>query len=276
MLVGTAARGSPRKTSTMSDEPIRFTDYQRQLFQRVAELIRSDPEAFKEAGQWLDAGADMPEAADVGEGTRNFEIIQAAVEGFGSYPGFMGQPPDYGSLTPELADRQARRVLLVAWILSDPRSLRTNPPISRLQGWDWGVLDFSDDPIVIRKGKKGGDILDRKAPLRINRRYARMTLLDDHLDQWVTLANDALQHLERSLKADDEQPTHNLGAGEWLMPPMSLAEMANRVGNSDTRKIKALLTPHGLQKYPASNRQSWTVRIDLMPQTLRDHLTKRR
>lgn len=47
----------------MSDDPVRFTDEQRALFRRVAELIRSQLQGFKAAGEWLDAGAGLLDLA---------------------------------------------------------------------------------------------------------------------------------------------------------------------------------------------------------------------
>jgi hypothetical protein len=58
--------------------------------------------------------------------------------------------------------------------------------------------------------------------------------------------------------------------GDWLIP-MPLAEMANRLGNIGTKKVKALLKPYGLKKH-AGNRQLWTVRLDAMPQNQRKKL----
>jgi hypothetical protein len=78
-----------------------------------------------------------------------------------------------------VAERLARRVLLVVWIMTDPRNLLTNPGITKLQAWDWGEFDFEAVPIPL-------DCDDPRDPLAgmdltINRLYARTQMLDDHL-----------------------------------------------------------------------------------------------
>jgi hypothetical protein len=63
-------------------------------------------------------------------------------------------------------------------------------------------------------------------------------------------------------------PPSGLSQGDWLMPPASLKELAKRIwgdSNSDrSAKLHTLLDRHGLKNEPADNRQSWTVRLDLM------------
>lgn len=61
--------------------------------------------------------------------------------------------------------------------------------------------------------------------------------------------------------------------GEWLTPPMTLTNMANRLGNCDPRKVKSILRPYGLRT--AGNRQLWTVRLDIMPPNQAKKLTAR-
>jgi hypothetical protein len=233
----------PLRKSNMSDDPVRFTDDQRELFRRVAYLIRSGPQAFQSAGQWLDAGADLAGAKDRIKGVRNlwlsearsrrhatrnrgrdvgrrylipregptlhasrialarrirderamagrdptpYEIIESAAQSL------LSEPPNYDALRPDLAEGQARRVLLVAWVLTDPRSLQTNPGVSKLQGWVWGghPLDW------LATGTTANGDLDLDAPREISRLYARTTLLDDHLAEWVKLAGDAMRYLD--------------------------------------------------------------------------------
>lgn len=54
-----------------------------------------------------------------------------------------------------------------------------------------------------------------------------------------------------------------LGAGVWLMPPLSLMTLAERIGNGITPdRVKVLLKSYGLRTYP--NRQFWTFRLDLV------------
>jgi hypothetical protein len=62
-------------------------------------------------------------------------------------------------------------------------------------------------------------------------------------------------------------------AGEWLMPPLPMSTIVGRLGPGYTdEKTKSLLKQFQLQNFPAENRQSWTVRLDLMPKDLRKKL----
>lgn len=67
-------------------------------------------------------------------------------------------------------------------------------------------------------------------------------------------------------------PAAPLPEGDWLMPPLSLADLAVRLKNIPPEKAKRLLTPYELQNYPKNNRQSWTVRLDRMPTHLREQV----
>lgn len=58
-------------------------------------------------------------------------------------------------------------------------------------------------------------------------------------------------------------------AQRWLRP-MSLADLANRLGNITTDKARTILKEYGLKN--AGNRQTWTVRLDTMPANLRARL----
>ncbi|HOA75965.1 MAG TPA: hypothetical protein PL151_19535 [Phycisphaerae bacterium] len=62
---------------------------------------------------------------------------------------------------------------------------------------------------------------------------------------------------------DDSHLGPRQTAGDWLTPPISLADMANRLGNIGRRKARSTLKQYGLK--PAGNRQLWTVRLDEMP-----------
>lgn len=66
-----------------------------------------------------------------------------------------------------------------------------------------------------------------------------------------------------------------LPPGEWLIPPQSLASLANRLGNITPEKAKMLLIQYGLRNYPPYNRQSWTVNLGGMPATMRQQLDPR-
>ena len=61
---------------------------------------------------------------------------------------------------------------------------------------------------------------------------------------------------------------------DWSQP-MSLADLANRLDNITPKKAKTLLKPYGLRHEPPGNRQSWTVRLDMMPGDMREKLTRR-
>jgi hypothetical protein len=224
----------------MPDDPARFTVAQRELFQRVANVILSNPLHFTQSGQWLDSleapddvkerseriragwlaeartrrqvskrsGRDAGRAhfvpmmsgtlsasramlarqirgerADAARQLTRYEMVQAAARSI------LDDPPNYDALRPDLAQCQARRVLLVTWILTDARPLATEPSITELQGWEWGTAYLSDDSPRFTANEN----LELDAPCEINRLYARLTLLDDHLDEWEKLAGDALR-----------------------------------------------------------------------------------
>lgn len=87
-----------------------------------------------------------------------------------------------------------------------------------------------------------------------------------------------LQYMrERKISRGAKSASHaellppTLPEGHYLMPPQSLTVLAERVGlNPD--KARTLLKPYDLRNYPPDNRQSWTVRLDTMPPTLRGEL----
>lgn len=66
-----------------------------------------------------------------------------------------------------------------------------------------------------------------------------------------------------------------LGPGDWLMPPLSLADLANRLDNITAEKAKQMLQPFGLKHFPPNNRQSWTVDLAKMPGGMRQKLKQR-
>ena len=63
-----------------------------------------------------------------------------------------------------------------------------------------------------------------------------------------------------------------LGPGDWLIPPLPLAQLGNRLGNITGAKAKAVLAPFGLREWPPGNRQSFTIRLDLLPTRTADQL----
>ncbi len=78
------------------------------------------------------------------------------------------------------------------------------------------------------------------------------------------------------LDRDDERqgqsstPTPN-EVERWLIPT-TLTDMANRLGNVSSMKVKTILHYYGLKH--AGNRQAWTVRLDKMPSNFREKLEK--
>ena len=196
--------------SAMADDPVRFTDEQRELFQRVATIIRSAPSRTAEAGRWLDSGAGLPALEERVKRTRDYwlaeirsrrqvgrkmgresgrqylvplegptlgisrvilagrirdaraeavsqpnryDIIEAAAQAV------LTDPPNYDALRPDIAERNAWRVLLVVWILTDSHPLATGPKMSELQEWEWGEhqLEFLDgwpEDLIRMKGDR--------------------------------------------------------------------------------------------------------------------------
>jgi hypothetical protein len=59
---------------------------------------------------------------------------------------------------------------------------------------------------------------------------------------------------------------------EWSIP-MPLADLANRLDNMEYRKAKAFLMQYKLRG--AGNRQSWQIRLDLMPPNLRQKIEQK-
>lgn len=57
--------------------------------------------------------------------------------------------------------------------------------------------------------------------------------------------------------------------GDWLMPPMSLQAMSDRL-NTTPKHVKTILAPYGLRH--EGSRQSWTVCLSLLPQNYRKQL----
>ncbi len=110
-----------------------------------------------------------------------YDIMQAAVHAL------LKEPPNYSRLRPDIAQANARRVLLVTWILTDTDHLRTDPAITALQDWEWGEHHWSwlDAAFTNDLG------FDLAAVGELNRAYASTSLLDDHLAGWVKLAGDA-------------------------------------------------------------------------------------
>lgn len=69
------------------------------------------------------------------------------------------------------------------------------------------------------------------------------------------------------------RPIAPANAGEeWLVPGRPLADLANRLGNIGPKKARTALLPYGLRN--AGNRQLWTCRLDSMPASMREKLTR--
>jgi len=81
---------------------------------------------------------------------------------------------------------------------------------------------------------------------------------------WVC---DRLAELMNPAEAATDSPT----TGEWLTP-VSLIDIANRLGNIGLQKARTMLKRYGLK--PAGNRQLWTVRLDTMPTNIRSKLER--
>lgn len=59
--------------------------------------------------------------------------------------------------------------------------------------------------------------------------------------------------------------------GDYLMPPVSKAEMARRL-SVNVRKLETMLNRYDLRPFPPESRQFWTVRLGPMPRPMRDKL----
>jgi len=277
-----------------TDEPIRFTDEQRELFKRVAALIRSHPQDFREAGQWLDAGACLPKTQErikrnrtcwLGEARsrrqiarsqgreagraylvppqgrtltasrialarrirahRNkatsdptrYEIVDAAAHAF------VSEPPNYDAMRPDLAKRQARRVLLTAWILTDTADLRTTPGITSLQDWAWQQTDWELSAAQVEFLVVADDGQHRPIP----RLYARTTLLDDHLIEWMKLVGDALR---ASMLATPAAPAvAGNGEGYTVAALRDMTGLANTALNKYAKLANVPTPPRGKRNH---------------------------
>lgn len=67
----------------------------------------------------------------------------------------------------------------------------------------------------------------------------------------------------------------DMSEGEWLVPGLSLKNLANRLGNVGNRKAKTMLKPFGLCPF-GSTGQLWTVRLDKMYPNMREMIEGRR
>jgi hypothetical protein len=112
--------------------------------------------------------------------------------------------PIFDGLTPEQKVLWARRVLRIAWVMTD-----TAPLVSAnrewLRQWDWG-----EHPLEFLAALSGGK------PKRIPRVYARVTILDDELGTWEQLVRDALRAVEEAAGDADAPPA---SAGDFGPPP---------------------------------------------------------
>jgi hypothetical protein len=81
---------------------------------------------------------------------------------------------------------------------------------------------------------------------------------------------------ETAIPQTPNQP-EDLPPGNWLMPPVSLNELSERLDGIATDKLHTLLDKYGLCNFPADNRQSWTIRLDPpMPLSLRKKIEANR
>lgn len=143
-----------------------------------------------------------------------YKIIEAAADGL------LKDPPNYDALRPDLAEKQARRVLLAAWILSDQHPLGTTPTITRLQEWEWG-----EHPLEwLASGLSKDGKLDGDARCEICRLYARTALFDDRLNEWVRLATDAIRYLEVSIGGKSAQTLGHQDRSQHLHETMTILQ----------------------------------------------------
>jgi hypothetical protein len=147
-----------------------FNRRERALTRRLDDLIRRNPPAWREYGKLLDVGRRFPRDESF------YDAIGRLVAEI------LRDRPDY-SADAGVAD--ARRVLLVFWILTERGSLRTRPPITRFQFWDWGTW-----PGFLHAEGKHVNITSTA-----NRQYAYERYVEPHRVRWTNLVEDALDFL---------------------------------------------------------------------------------
>lgn len=135
--------------------------------------------------------------------------------------------------------------------------------LDRLRGGD--ALSPNAVQHEIRRALMGAQVL--QALPKFTDVRDRSNLLGERIDAAIETLDSIIFAMD-----DGEHPMKatGLGEGEWLMPPRSLTDIANRMKNIPTRKARTILKQYGLRNFPPDNRQSWTVRIDLMPTELRN------
>ncbi len=232
------------------DKPVPFTDDQRQIFQRVANLVRLRPHDFMEAGKWLDSGADLPCIDDRVKRTRDHRLraarsrrqigrskgreagraylvsmqgptlaasrtilarqIREVREKAANAPtrydilrsaalGLLDYPPNYDA---DAGVKEARRVVLAAWLLTDKGDLHGMVRITRMEDWEWGT-----HPYEFLANWPDGDM--RPLP----RMYARTTLLDARLKEWMQVTQAALRCLDESPSMPEDLDTKGIRNG---------------------------------------------------------------
>jgi hypothetical protein len=89
----------------------------------------------------------------------------------------------------------------------------------------------------------------------------------------VALADRIVSVVETAKVEVPDAPVDPFSQGDWLMPPLPMATLTHRLGPGYTdEKTKGLLRQYQLRNFPVDNRQSWTIRLDKMPKSLRQKL----
>lgn len=194
------------------------------LFEQIADFIRADLDSFAKAGQWLDA-QEAVASQEAAERCRHLkDRMTRVIEGYTSArseaahlrqieaeernvrkPSFgdvikvaarqlRDFPPDRQNQAAHIAERNARRILLVVWILTDTAPISALPRITKLQDWEWG--DHAQEHLLLLPD--GG--LDFDQALESNRLLGKQSVLDLDKEWWVDMARDSLGILQRQAR----------------------------------------------------------------------------
>lgn len=179
-------RRLPRRAGPRQSRCTMPSDEDQELFEQIADRIRSHPEEFEAAGQLLDrdygreavlkrdkekADRDIadgwpPEKAR--EANRMTRVCVATAD-------LLNDPPDFGSLRRDERVLKARLILVLTWIVTDPDADRCDFEITDLQEWPWG-----------------DEVLHRES--------AKAWVLQYRPDQWCRLVRQAIKVLPDSKK----------------------------------------------------------------------------